>query len=768
MARAQAEQSYFRFTQGKITEASPLSFPEDSMKDCSNIDINFDGTIQRRRGIEWESGVSVNTAKSYDLGNNTYVQTYEWESVGGYPKATPLLVVRTGQFLHFYELYENVLTNAGVDTLLGTLRLNFDNEAPISFAAAKGSLYVAGDLADPIRIEYTEDNGGGFIQTPIKIQIRDLEGVNDGLIDHERPKTLSGLHMYNLVNQGWSYHGRSRRDNPTHDRINRSNDSPTAFRDSLTRNGMPAQYPSNCDQVQMYTETGDSTGWLMESYITSNDTPTSLAPKGRVIIDAFAENRRTLAQEYSGYTNKPVSPWIPADYQERHTARRPTAIAFYQGHLLYGGVEDKEYNDKIYVSQSLFREKDAGHCYAVNDPTKDLEGSPLDTDGGVITIDGIDKIISMHSIGEFCVVFATNGVWSISSAEGIFTVSSAMINKLTNVGTNSPMSIVQYEGGIYFWAKSGIYSITVDDQFQTLGVVSLTEETIQREYVNIPENQKASATAILDMFSRKIYWFYNDDGDNQMISRYTRALVFDVRSQAFYEYDMGHDNTENCPFVIGGVVKPGLVVETEEMEVWSGNDEVFAGPDKVVVDYQFTTSTRTGSILKLLTYNPYLENKLIFCELSNREFLDWPEYNDGIDYSSFVETGYELLQDAMRNKQATYVFCFFNRTEESYVADETGGVAFDYPSSCFLQAQWNWTGTGSANRWSSKEQVYRFLRPYFPDAPGNPFDYDFLVIETKNKVRGKGKSLSLRFESEPKKDFQLLGWAINYTAEGTP
>ena len=142
-----------------------------------------------------------------------------------------------------------------------------------------------------------------------------------------------------------------------------------------------------------------------------------------------------------------------------------------------------------------------------------------------------------------------------------------------------------------------------------------------------------------------------------------------------------------------------------------------------------------------------------------------PYDSTGLPYESYVDTGYEMLGDSMRDKQATYVFCYFNRTEEEFV-DNGDGVVFDYPSSCRMYGKWDWTSTNTANKWSDPQQVYRFLRNFTP-AVGS-FDYSYDVIETKNKVRGKGKALSLRFESEEGKDFQLLGWAINYTAGATP
>jgi hypothetical protein len=191
------------------------------------------------------------------------------------------------------------------------------------------------------------------------------------------------------------------------------------------------------------------------------------------------------------------------------------------------------------------------------------------------------------------------------------------------------------------------------------------------------------------------------------------------------------------------------------------------GTDNVILADTATASLGGSSVIKLLTFvEDGTDWDYTFSELKDRTFVDWYTYDStGLPYESYVDTGYEMLGDSMRDKQATYVFCYFNRTEEEFV-DNGDGVVFDYPSSCRMYGKWDWTSTNTANKWSDPQQVYRFLRNFTP-AVGS-FDYSYDVIETKNKVRGKGKALSLRFESEEGKDFQLLGWAINYTAGATP
>ena len=115
MPRASADKSYFRFTQGKITEASPLTFPENSMKDELNIDINFDGTIQRRRGVDYEADYSLANSFAKQGGDEGVVcQTYLWDDVRNFDDATPVVVVRYGNKLSFFRAYAEPVSGSKI------------------------------------------------------------------------------------------------------------------------------------------------------------------------------------------------------------------------------------------------------------------------------------------------------------------------------------------------------------------------------------------------------------------------------------------------------------------------------------------------------------------------------------------------------------------------------------------------------------------------------------------------------------------------------
>jgi hypothetical protein len=153
--------------------------------------------------------------------------------------------------------------------------------------------------------------------------------------------------------------------------------------------------------------------------------------------------------------------------------------------------------------------------------------------------------------------------------------------------------------------------------------------------------------------------------------------------------------------------------------------------------------------------------KYTFGYFKSSEFADWYTYDGvGTAYMSFVETGYELLEDTMRKKQTPYVFCYFRRTEENYVASG-GDYTVDKPSSCYFQVKWDWANSSNSNKWSSKIQVYRHRRtPQFSE-DDLTFDTGFPIVISKNKVRGNGRAIQFRFESdEIGHDFDLLGWAV--------
>lgn len=84
-----------------------------------------------------------------------------------------------------------------------------------------------------------------------------------------------------------------------------------------------------------------------------------------------------------------------------------------------------------------------------------------------------------------------------------------------------------------------------------------------------------------------------------------------------------------------------------------------------------------------------------------------------------------------------------------------------------ITAKWEWTTSSSAGRWSNPQQGIKPKRVHGPDNADTPSNDGHGVLFSKLKIRGQGKSLVIRFESESGKDFQLLGWSIPFTADTT-
>lgn len=86
-------------------------------------------------------------------------------------------------------------------------------------------------------------------------------------------------------------------------------------------------------------------------------------------------------------------------------------------------------------------------------------------------------------------------------------------------------------------------------------------------------------------------------------------------------------------------------------------------------------------------------------------------------------------------------------------------------NSCILKGKFDFAVTQATGQWSTEQEAYRLNALRMDNVSGVEADYGFSVVETKNKVRGRGKALVIRFESSPGKDFELLGWGVPFEAE---
>lgn len=562
-----------------------------------------------------------------------------------------------------------------------------------------------------------------------------------------RPSTLKAIHNYNLRNQGWPTRiGMSPNVQGDSDGAGPTKADPVTF--TFAKIGV---YPSNADNIHFYTLTSAIEASLVGAYspfelekFSPGNTP---AAKGHFILNAFDRNRQTASNIDGIY-----------DPERDKEDWRPIDVAFHAGrvwYLMQTGV--------LYFSQTLTEISNASKCYQEADPTAEDINDLVDTDGGVIDLAGIGKAQALIPLGNELAVLANNGIWSVSGlGEEGFTTTRQEISKITNVGAIGRDTVVEAEGTIFYWSSGGIYSLATDQVSAQLVAQNISENTIQTFYTDIPEIGRQNARGFYDERNKKIYWFYNDsvsqDGVNWRY-QYDKVLVLDLTLQAFYTYSFSV--AAGQPFVSAMMQKKAGTVDTSSGDVTDGGVTVTDGGVAVTAT---STSPSTSEVeLKLLTfYETTTDNfNYTFSEFKNTSMLDWPQISSGTNYTSFIETGHDLLEDVISEKEANTVYCFFKRTETALQDSGSGDLVFDLPSSCLLTAKWAWADATGSNQWIDVGQIYRLQRPIIQEA--GSFDYGYEVIQTINQVRGKGRALALRFSSEQGKDFHLLGWSIPYT-----
>lgn len=725
MARAKQTKIYRTFVKGLITEASPLTYPADASIDEDNCILYRKGNRSRRLGFDYESGYTFSFYGGSASDFATFAQTtYRWEAPDNDADKN-LLVHQFGSTLFFYAMEEDSISTETKAFSVDLTEFRVPNTdgletAEVSMAGGKGYLFVVGAKIEPFFIEY--DSGADTITTEqIHIRIRDLMGVDDDLANDEEPVTLSNEHKYNLMNQGWidAANTGSADDGQTYSIIGRLINRPVGttgvITDYFTQH---SRYPGN-----------NKVWWTARDATTSDFDPALLAKffsgagrvaRGHFILNAFYKDRSAVSA-------------IP-DLEVESVTERPPTVAFYSGRVWYA------LNSDVYYSQVLDNKGKAGACFQEADPTSEDISDLIATDGGVIPIPAMSKAVKLVPIGNGIVVFGNNGIWYITGTDAGFSALDISVSKINPIGTESANSIVEAEGQLLWWSKIGIMAMsqkqgmfgTVDGVFDR---TNISETTIQSFYNHdIPEFGKKNARGIYDPATNTVQWlFTTEDTTNRYL--FNRVLNLDLTLQAFYPWTIETPG----PYITGFFATPRI----NELE-----------------DTEAIRSTFIRYICGVPSDSSY---NFTFGYFNNPNFVDWEGYDSvGSTFMSFVETGYELLEDVMRQKQAPYIYCYFRRTEENYV--ESGDdYTTDKQSSCKFQVKWDWSSSQISNRWSTKVEAYRHTRLPFFSEDDLTFDTGYPIVVSRNKVRGHGRSIQFRFESDARgKDFDLLGWATTF------
>ena len=422
------------------------------------------------------------------------------------------------------------------------------------------------------------------------------------------------------------------------------------------------------------------------------------------------------------------------------------------------GIESSNINGHVYFSQVLTETNKAGACHQESDPTSEELSELIDSDGGVIVIPEVGSILGSIVIDRNLVIFASNGVWGISGAsEDGFKATEFQVNRITTVGCISRQSILEVENKPFWWSDTGIYTLGSDQISGRLAAQSLTQNTIETFYQDeIPSLSKNNCRAIFDPATKRVYWFYNTVAptDDEYKWRFNAALIFDTSIGAFYPWKIS-DLDSNSPYIVD-IFSTYIVnaVDKTELVVASNGDFVIdASGNSVTVDV--STIAGSNTFLKWFVLKPDSSNvhKWTFGLFNNGDFVDWESDNTvGKSYSSYLETGYETFGDFIKKKTLPYLYSFLGKTETA-----VAGGALVNASSCFFRAKFDWTDDANSGQWSIRRQIYR-LKRYFDSGIIEDIDIGETVIVSREKVKGRGRAVQFRFESEEGKDFNIHGW----------
>ena len=771
------------FVGGLVTEASPLTFPENASIDEVNFILNRNGSRQRRLGMDREAGLApYSLSYSVPPVGDIAVSAFEWKDVAG---------IASKAFIAC-QIHDKVYIMDRADTSLASssyVKTSFEllpaqQHKKASFAAIDGKLVVAYGNSTVKVITYDMD-GDSLSSSEVVLKVRDLFGVADEIDGRDllspefvnlRPTstTSEDKHMYNLRNQGWGIPRLQWEGDLKADPVSEFEDS----------GGDERGLPSNADTpiLTLYAntdETDKNSERFNDEAFAKQEPARARAAAGHFVIDLLDRGASRKAQ-YEQLTDPDTGTYInanPGSSPEYITFRTPevtlptdrteggvNVVAEFAGRVWYAGFSSEieggdsqspNLSSYVFYSQQVQHDSQIPRCYQEGDPTDKEAPDRLDTDGGFVRLSGAYNIQAMINVGAGLMVMAENGVWFVSGSDsGTFNANNQSVTKITEHGTIAPGSVVLMDSTIMYWSDDAIYHILPNE----VGNYTAKELSINiREfYQGIEDSIKSNAQGVYDSYEKRVRWLYN----NTTSTSTTSELVFDVVLAAFSPLTIGNLETSQIPMA-PIQVSPFNYLATN-VDVVVDVDDVLSEADEVVIETLTTVGGyREALYITLINSEDTGNTSFTFSGYNNSNFKDWESVDAvGVDAAAYLLTGYISTGDYHRFKQIPYVYFHFLKTETGFTEDGDD-FAVVGESSCLVNSQWDWANSPSSGKWGRQFQAYRQKRAYMPADVNDTYDSGHSTVVSKNKLRGRGRVVSLLISSEEEKDMKLLGWSMS-------
>lgn len=704
MPQSLIQKTVNNFVKGLITEAAELTFPESASVNESNCDLRRDGSRRRREAVAVESNAVLS---SFTISNSEIVGTGTWINVGG-NAALEFLVFQKGNTIFFYNKAELPYSGQVISGSISLATYEFagsigSNNVKCQYASINGTLIISSGAIDTIVASY---DGTNVSVSSIAFKTRDFEWQGD-TDTYPEEAASDATRLYDTTNAGWTG--------------DKGSAALAAYKAASSNQLPPLTHPwyAGKDSDNAF----DAAEWKLIF------AGTTLTGNGHFILDFFSKVRTGITTETENSRFK--------------------SVASFSGRVFYAGLTSAKNAGTILFSRLVEDNSDLGKCHQQNDPTSEYLSDLLATDGGFINIPDAVNIQLLYSFRASLFVFAENGVWQVTGVDGIFSATAYGINRVSNIGILNPQTFIEADGLPFWWSRFGIHTLAVDEVSGQGSEQNITLPTIQTFWDKISTGAKSKITSVYDNINKKVYWAYPDN-DETVEAKLNNILILDLTLQAFYPWKIS-DQTSSTSCVVGCAFYSGFGAAELELDViTAAGDDVVQGTDDIISTQ--VSDFNTGDPALVLLVRDGATNKLTMATFAGDTFLDWGEAN----YSSFAESGYDFGGDLIIKKNAPYIAVYSRLTETGFTGSEDAGYESIRPSSLLVSSAWDFN-----ENFNTAQQAYRLKFPVLVDS-GNitNFNYPEDVITTRLKVRGHGRSVRLRYESEQGKDFILLGWGL--------
>lgn len=740
-------------TKGLITEAGELTFPEGASVDELNCSLSRDGSRSRRLGLDFEPGYVLS---EFTVDSDKELNVGQWENPGGIANLS-FMILQSGSVLWFYNNssapYSAGYVNAGsisIDLASYSAPGKSAEDYRFEFASIAGVLVVASEGLKTVYLTY---EGGEITATEIEFRVRDFDWQSDICdINLGIPNaSVTNKRKYDTFNAGWSgnygdtllgvsdsivdviFDGDAINPRASRARIYSSTGLQALYVYVVQRNKWPPL-------THPWYSGKNSSGTFGVAEWERIYSGSSITGNGHFILDFFNKNRN----EVSGLTG------IPTEVE----SQRFKTVASYAGRMFYSGLGSGRNSGKVLYSRILETVNQTtgctiiGECFQQNDPVAEVFNDLLETDGGVIHIPDANNIKKLYSHNQYLYVFADNGVWVISGPDSRFTATSYYVSKVSNIGLFGSGSFVNAEGVPFWWSKYGIHTFAYDESSGFPMEQNLSIGTIQTFWELIDTNAKDRVVSTYDRVNKQIMWMYPNNGET-VRNRKSRYLILDIPLQAFYPWE----NTESTTYGVAPVFFDSYGSNQFDDNVTTDSGEnVTDGSGNFVTVTAYSLISEASNQIGIVTYVPDELSGLGVITIStfnSKTFYDWTD----LSYSSYVECGYDFAGDLLLKKSSPYVTVYCRRTEEGFTY--TPDHEPINPSGLIMTVFWDFK-----DHPATRQQVYRPKpTPVVDETNLSDTGQEKSVVVSRMKVRGSGRSMRLKFESEDGKNFVLLGYS---------